>query len=163
MKNISTDKENIALAVNNKYIIIDPLYINDIKLDVEDLAKDNIFNEIRRVIFPYTDTPFAEYIPRKEIFTLEEIEKVHYDMINNADRTMFSTDSGVILFIKEDCFIDFISKFDYDELTDSSKELLNFDYWNYVSSNFDLVDCAIIVSPGINSGVAFDGSGLYKV
>lgn len=163
MKNISTDKEAIELAISNKYIIIDPLYVNDIKLDVQDLAKDNVFSEIRRVVFPYTDTPFAEYISKKEIFTLEEIEKVHYDMIDNADRSMFSTDSGVILFIKEDCFIDFISKFDYDELTDSSTELLNLDYWRSLSKNFDLSDCAIIVSPGIKSGVEFDGSGTYKV
>lgn len=132
-------------------------------VEIPDLAKDNVFNEIRHVIFPYTDTPFAEYICKKEIFTLEEIEKVRYDMIDNADSTMFSTDSGVILFIKEDCFIEFISKFDYDELTDSETELLNLDYWCSISDKFDVFDCAIIVSPGINSGVAFDGSGLYKV
>lgn len=163
MKNISLNKEPIELAVGIKYIVIDALYINEIKLEYQNFISNNIFNEIRNTVFPYTDTPFAEYIAKETAFTVDKIKKVDYDQANPEDKSVFSTDSGVIIFVNEKIFADFISKFDYDELVDSSTELLNIDNWSSISNNFNISDSAIIVSPGINSGVEFDGGGTYKI
>lgn len=163
MKNISLNKEPIELTASIKYIVIDALYINEIRLEVSNLTNDNIFNEIRSTVFPYTETPFAEYIPMESVFTLDKIKKVDYDQIHSDDSSVFSTDSGVIVFVNEKIFIDFTSKFDYDELVDSSTELLNVGYWISIVNDFNLSDTAVIISPGANSGIEFDGSGTYKI
>lgn len=162
MKNISLNKESIELAVDTKYIVIDALYINNIRLEYPDLISNDPFNEIRRKVFPYTDTPFAEYTSREPVFTVDKIKKADYDQ-SDSGGNMFSTDSGVIVFVNEKIFIDFILKFDYDELVDSAAELLNLAYWNSIVKDFKLSDFAIIVSPGVNSEVEFDGSGTYKI
>ncbi|MEN5231571.1 hypothetical protein [Sphingobacterium faecium] len=79
------------------------------------------------------------------------------------DIGVFTTDSGVVIFVNKELFLDFVLKFDYDELLDSSTDLLNLDYWNSVIDNFNLFDVAIIVSPGINTGADYQGSGIYKL
>jgi len=163
MKNISLNKEPVELAVNIKYIVIDALYINEIKLEIENLTKDNILNEIRNSVFPYTDTPFAEYIPMENVFTVDRIKKVDYDQINSGNSNMFSVDSGVIVFINEKIFSNLLLKFDYEELVDSSTELLNVAYWSSTVNDFNLSDTAVIISPGENSSIEFDGSGTYKI
>ncbi len=163
MKNISLNKEPIELAVGIKYIVIDALYINEIKLEIANLTSDNILNKIRSTVFPYTDTPFAEYMPIENVFTVDKIKKVDYDQIISVNSSMFSVDSGVIVFINEKIFINFTSKFDYEELVDSSIELLNVAYWSSIVNDFNFSDTAVIVSPGINSSIEFDGSGTYKI
>lgn len=163
MKNISLNGEPIELSVTIKYIVIDALYINDIRSELGNLNKGNIFSEVRSVVFLYTDTPFAEYIPEEKVFNLDQIKKVDYDKIDMNDIGVFSTDSGVVIFVNKELFVDFVSKFDYDELMDSSTDLLNLDYWNSVIDNFNLFDVAIIVSPGINTGADYQGSGIYKL
>lgn len=163
MKNISLTKEPIELAVSIKYIVIDALYINEIKLEIANLTNDNILNEIRSTVFPYTDTPFVEYIPMENVFTVDKIKKVNYDQIDSDNNSMFSVDSGVIVFINEKIFINFTSKFDYEELVDSPTELLNVAYWRSIVNDFNLSDTAVIVSPGVNSSIEFDGSGTYKI
>ncbi len=163
MKNISLNKEPIELAVGIKYIVIDALYINEIRLECPNLIGDNLLNEIRSTVFPHTDTPLAEYTPLEKVFTVDKIKKVDYNQIDFEDSSVFSTDTGVIIFVNEKIFIDFISKFDFDELVDSSSELLNIANWSSIVEDFNFSDSAIIVSPGVNSGVEFDGSGTYKI
>lgn len=163
MKNISLNGEPIELASNIKYIVIDALYINEIRAQIPNLKKDNIFNEIRSLVFPYTDTPFAEYMPEGTVFSIDKIKKVDYDKIDVEDVSIFSTDSGVVIFVNKDLFIDFASHFDYDELVDSPTDLVNVDYWKSIVSDLDLFDTAIVVSPGINTESEFDGSGTYKI
>lgn len=119
MKNFSLNKESIDLICGIKYIIIDALYINDIKQELSNLKSEDIFDEIRSKVFPYTDTPFSEYIPLKDTFTLNQIKKVDYGQIADGDKTVLSTDSGVLIFINEKVFVDFVSKYDYGELVNS--------------------------------------------
>lgn len=163
MNNVSLNGEPIELSVTIKYIVIDALYINDIRSELGHLKGDDIFNEIRNNVFPYTDTPFAEYIPEEKVFRLDQIKKVDYDKIDVNDIGVFSTDSGVVIFVNKGLFIDFVLKFDYDELVDSPTDLLNLDYWNSIIADFNLFDVAIIVSSGINTDSDFNGSGIYKL
>lgn len=163
MKNISFNKEPIQLKCGIKYIIIDAIYLKDIRKEISNLNIDDIFNEIRNKVFPYTDTPFATYIPRKATFTLGQIKKIDYDQIIDGDKSILSTDSGVLVFINEKILKDFVLKFDYDEFVNSEIELINIAYWNFIVDSYNLLDIAFVVSPGINSGVDFDGSGSYKI
>ena len=65
MNNVSLNGEHIELSVTIKYIDIDALFIIEIRSKLAHLKRDGIFNEIRTIVFPYTDTPFAEYIPEE--------------------------------------------------------------------------------------------------
>jgi len=163
MKNISLNGEPIELSVTIKYIVIDALYINEISAELAHLKRDDIFDEIRNIVFPYTNTPFAEYIPEEKVFNLDQIKNVDHDKIDVNDIGVFTTDSGVVIFANKELFLDFASKFDYDELMDSSTDLLNLDYWNSIIDDFNLFDVALIVSPGINTSADFQGSGIYKL
>lgn len=53
------------MSVTIKYIVIEVLFINEIRSKLAHLKRDGIFNEIRTIVFPYSDTPFAEYIPEE--------------------------------------------------------------------------------------------------
>lgn len=163
MNNVSLNGEPIELSVSIKYIVIDALYINAIRAELAHLKRDDIFNEIRNIVFPYTYNPFGEFIPEEKVFRLDQIKNVDFDKIDVDEISVFSTDTGVVILVNKELFIDFASKFDYDELVDSPTDLLNLDYWNSIIDDFNLFDAAIIVSPGINTGVDFDGSGIYKL
>ncbi len=162
-RNISLNKEPIELECGIKYIIIDALYLNDIRQGLSCLNNNNISDEIRSKVFPYTDTPFAEYTPTTDIFTLNQIKKIDYGQLESVDKSILSTDSGVLIFINEKILIDFVSKYDYGEFVNSETELLNLDYWSSIVNNYNMQEIAVIVSPGINSGVEFDGSGSYRI
>ena len=86
MMNISLNKEPIKVNRNVEYIVIDALYIDDIKEKLLELRKDNIISEIKEKIFPYTDTPFAEYIPKNNEVNLNQIKKV--EIISAAMRSI---------------------------------------------------------------------------
>lgn len=163
MNNVSLNGEPIELSVSIKYIVIDALYINAIRAELAHLKRDDIFNEIRNIVFPYTYNPFGEFIPEEKVFRLDQIKNVDFDKIDVDEISVFSKDTGVVILVNKELFIDFASKFDYDELVDSPTDLLNLDYWNSIIDDFNLFDAAIIVSPGINTGVDFDGSGIYKL
>jgi len=163
MENISLNKKPIQLISGVKYIVIDALYIEDIKKEIPALNSDNILVEIRKKIFPYTDTPFAEYVPLKSTFTLNQIKKVGYNIIKPGDYSALSTDSSVLIFANEEIFLDFVSKFEYHELVNSSVQLLNTNYWYSITAHYSMCDTAIIVAPDVNADVDFDGSGTYRI
>ncbi len=163
MKNISLNGEPVELTVSSKYIVIDALYINDIRSELGHLNKDDIFDEIRKIVFPYTYNPFAEFVPEGKVFRIDQIKSVDFNKIDVDDIGVFTIDSGVVIFVNKKLFLDFVLKFNYDELVDSPTDLLNLDYWNSMIADFNLFDVAIIVSPGINTGADFQGSGIYKL
>ncbi|MEN5086129.1 hypothetical protein ABE426_06635 [Sphingobacterium faecium] len=163
MKNISLNGEPIELSVTIKYIVIDALYINEIRTELAHLKRDDIFDEIRNIVFPYTYNPFAEFVPEGKVFRIDQIKNVDHDKIDVNDIGVFTTDSGVVIFVNKKLFVDFASKFDYDELMDSPTDSLNLDYWNSIIDDFNLFDIALIVSTGINTGTDFQGSGIYKL
>jgi hypothetical protein len=163
MKNFSTNKEAINLKSGTKYIVIDALYINDIRQELSNIREKFKIDEIRSKVFPYTNTPFAKYTPLMDTFTLPQIRKVDFARIDDEEKSVLSTDSGVLIFIAENVFSDFVSKFDYYELVNSEIDLLNTDYWRTMVKNYNMTDVALVVAPGIGSGVDFEGSGTYRI
>lgn len=162
MLNLSLNKEPLVLKKQNHYFIVDALYLNEIKNKLAEIDVANLSNEIREKVFPYTDTPFAEYKANENIFNIEKIRKVDYREVVIRDKS-FSTDTGLIAFIERKLLIDFIVLYKYDELVDSINEVINTHYFKKITANFLLTDIGFILSPGINSGVDFDGSGTYQI
>ncbi|MDO5638147.1 MAG: hypothetical protein Q4G18_13005 [Myroides sp.] len=160
MKNISLHNNNIVLEKDSNYIVIDPLYITEINNNIL-VDKTADFNQVREKCFPYTDTPFTTFKSNLNTFSINRLKKS--DDIDNDNLKLFSIDSGSVIFIKENIFFDFITSFNYDELFESSVDLINKDYWNLISNKYKLNDLGIIVSTGINSAYEFDGSGTYKI
>jgi hypothetical protein len=160
MKNVSTNNESLELSINNQYYIIDALYITDIKNEF--LKANTLPKDIRSVVFPFTDTPFALYKPNNSTFSIKQIIKVEYDEVIVEDLTFFSTDTGLIVFIREDLLIDFLKEFNYDDLVESDNELINEKYWEELISNFEPTDIGLVLSDA-DSESDFDGSGTYKI
>ncbi|MCD0476655.1 hypothetical protein LPB87_19860 [Flavobacterium sp. EDS] len=160
MKNISINNEPLELSIGKSYYIIDALYLNDIKKEL--LSTNSLPEDIREKIFPYTDTPFAQYKSNKNTFFVNQIEKVDYDEVVEGDTSFFSTDTGLIVFVLEDILIEFLKDYNYEDLVDSENELINEDYWNELVSKFNSTDIGLILSD-MNSGNDFDGSGTYKI
>ncbi len=163
MKNISLNGEALKFSVENKYIIIDALYLNDIKEKFSSLDKRNLLKDIKEKIFPFTDTPFAEFIPTKLFFDPGKIKKVDNEELPSNSKNIFSTDTGLIIFIQEKLLKEFLDFYDYEDLVDSPTETINVEYWDKITSNFKLDNIGLLLAPGINSGFDFEGSGTYEI
>ena len=158
MKNISFQDNDIILEKDSNYIVIDPLYISEINNNV--IVETSDFNQIRKDCFPYTATPFTTFKSNLNTFSINRIKRSD-DIDNNLN--LFSIDSGSVIFIKENIFFDFITSFNYNELFESSVDLINQDYWNLITNEYKVNSVGIILSTGINSNYEFDGSGTYKI
>ena len=101
--NISRTGEDITLRSNEYYILIDGLYLNEIKKF--DLDTDNYEKEIRQNILPFTQCPFA-----KIILPGEKLIKFRVDYITSAGNEetneCFSSDTGLLIFISEKIFFE---------------------------------------------------------
>lgn len=161
--NISTSKEPIHLEVGACYIVVDALYIADIKVGLASESGLVAIDDMRQNIFPYTSTPFAEFVPTQEVFHITQICKYESaDLGESVQRSVCSVDSGILMFVKQSVFLDFITSFDYDDLL-SSSTVVDTEYWHAITARFLPTDVAIVVSPGINEGVDFEGGGTYKM
>lgn len=158
MKNVSLQNNDIILEEDSNYIVIDPLYIAEIKDNL--FCKNVDFKRIREDCFPYTDTPFTIFKSNLNTFSISRIKKSD-NMDNNLE--LFSIDSGSVIFIEENIFFDFITYFNYDKLFDSSVDLINQDYWNLITNKYKLNNIGFIISMGVNSIYEFNGSGTYKI
>ncbi len=58
MKNISLNGDPIYLKNGNTYLIIDALYLNDIRLHLANINLNDLKN-VREIIFPYNEFPYG--------------------------------------------------------------------------------------------------------
>jgi len=162
--NTSVNKESINLNKKKKYIVIDGLYLNSIKDELHSIDEKNLYSDIRNKIFPYSDTPFAEFIPRKTEFNINQIKRVPDDSLSlEKENNLFSTDTGLIFFVEVEIFLKFIKIYSYDDLLNSSTDIINKSYLENIFKNFPENSVGILLTPGIGSGVEFVGSGTYKI
>lgn len=163
MKNFSANGEPLGSSIGKSYLLIDALYLNDIRDRIQEINIENLTQEIREKIFPFTDTPFAEYIADTPLFHIERIKKVNYEDFIPGDTSFFSTDTGLLIFVRKEILYQLLDAFDYDQLTGSSKEIINSNYWKLLVSQYDLTDLGLVLSPGIDAGYDLTGSGTYKI
>jgi hypothetical protein len=172
MKNYSIKNENIKLKAGIRYIIIDALYINEIRenfsfTDIkENIINSELLKKIKSDVFSYTYAPWMEYTPNEDIFRVDKIRKAVYESESHDENKLFCTDTSFIFFINKIYFLDFIKKFDYDKILETPLEHileLNIEFWNFLTEGYSYEDIASIVSPGMYRGIDFDGSGLYYI
>jgi hypothetical protein len=160
--NISLNKEDIQLNVG-RYLVVDALYLNEIKEYFKINKVLNSIDDIRKLVFPYTNSPFAEYNSENAVFCIIQIKKIDVEKVDICEKKCFSVDSGLILFLQDSVLYDFLYKYDFEELVESNSEIINMKYWESLVASFDFKSIAAIVSPGIDSGFEFDGSGIYCI
>lgn len=167
MNNISfLNKDCISIKEDELYIVIDSLYLMEIKSNISALEQlDNIdmLSKIRKEIFPYTDLPFAEYHSNSSLFNIEKIKRIEYDEALKTYQKAFSADTGLIVFLNINIFKEFILNFDYDVLVDDSIEIINLEYWNNIANNFAITDVALIYSIEEKDNIEFTGGGVYII
>ncbi|UGU18132.1 hypothetical protein LS482_09655 [Sinomicrobium kalidii] len=163
MNNISTKGENISLKINEIYFVIDALYLDEIKEKIDKLQIDNLEQDIKEIVFPYTDTPFGKFITFENLFEIIRIKKASYDEYRDFNENYFSTDTGLLVIIRKSILIEFAREFNYDDLLDTNMDDINLTYWHEVTRSFEKQDIALILAPGIESDFEFKGSGFYKI
>ena len=165
MANISLSGEDIFLLNGKSYFIIDALYLNDVKDELAGVDIDNLETYMKEKIFPYTETPFAVISlnnsgEERRRIEIKKIKKVEYDDI---DSRCFSTDTGLVVMIERSIFFNLLRHFDYNKLVGGLNEPINRLYWSELEGEHDAYTCGLVLSPGVNSGFDFVGSGLYKL
>lgn len=169
MANISLKGEDIFLKTKNSYFFIDAMYLNDVKNELNSIDYDSIENDIKVKIFPYTETPFALIIigdsgeNKSDGLKQIEINKIKKTGNEEVDNRYFSTDTGLVVIVEKSIFLDFLKHFDYDTLVEGMSQLINISYWTDLEKRFGVYNCGLILSPGVNKGFDFDGSGVYKL
>jgi hypothetical protein len=161
--NFSTNGEPIRIEAGVKYIVIDALYLNDIKEKELEINTIDYWQKVKNELFPYTDFPFAEIVFTTDTLHINQIKKIDYEEFAE-DPNLFSTDTGLILVLKDEILDSFLKKYDYEKLVDCmGSDFVNLAYLQTVADNFNLTDLAIIAAPGIDTDFDFDGSGTYSV
>ncbi|MEM7110682.1 MAG: hypothetical protein AAF519_20805 [Bacteroidota bacterium] len=166
MLNVSTKGEELILKANEIYIVIESLYINDIKREINNLDKENLLSNIKDKVFPfpYTDIPFAMFSTHSESFPISSIIKINYDVIIESEKERcFSTDTGLIVILIPSILEKFVEYYDYEDLVDSMTSPINLDYWSKITSDIAQDEIGLVLAPGIDSGFDFEGSGVYKI
>ena len=163
MKNLSFNKENLILNKGSRYIIIDALYIMDIKKKIKDIQENDWKSYLKVSVFPDTNNPFGEYTSDKTTFETSRIKKVNQYENIASNSLVFCTDSGILIFILESLFWGFAFKFDYDKLVETTIGSINESYLNEITQGYGDLDIGLVLAPGINSGFEFEGSGTYTI
>lgn len=162
MYNISEKGDSIHLN-KGEYIIIDGLYLNDIKIYFESTELGAIsIEDFKKKIFPYNSIPFSiAKFSSDYIFNISQLQKVNYNEISDSYEKYLSTDTGLLIFINKNILQEFIVDYDFDKLVDYSS--LNYQYWSSLYKKFNNKNIGLILSPGLHSEYEFNGSGVYKV
>ncbi|HYD90648.1 MAG TPA: hypothetical protein VEA37_04070 [Flavobacterium sp.] len=162
MRNVSTKGEDIKLISDKCYYVIDALYLNNIKSEIDDLDMRFLDKDVEEKVFPYTEAPFAK-ITGRGLFQVKNIKKIKYEDINPNDKNYFSSDTGLIIFVTEESFLAFLEGYDFNSLVDTIAEDINLNYWDGIASKFSQNALGLILAPGIDSEYEFEGSGIYKI
>lgn len=163
MNNISTNGEPIRIEAGVRYIIIDAMYLNDIKEKELDINSVDYWQNAKDDLFPYTDSPFAVTVFTTDTLHINQIKKNDNEEFAE-DPSLFSTDTGLILILKDEILHSFIKIYDYEKLVDCMvADFLNAAYLQTLAGNFNLTDFAIVMAPGIDTGFDLDGSGIYSI
>ncbi|GAA3915741.1 hypothetical protein GO495_19120 [Chitinophaga oryziterrae] len=164
MNNLSKSGEDINLKTGKHFVIIDVLYVEDIRKEMGNLDLSNLYKEIKDKIFPFAYAPFSRFLNKKPIFPISAIKDGRDEIGVNKDNPLFfSSDTGTLIFIAEDYFTDFISICDYDEIIEAVIPPYKRSFWDSITSRYPAGDIALVASPGLNSGYELVGGGAYKI
>ena len=163
MENISLNGEPLKVDSGCIYVIIDALYLNDIKAALPDTKDSQSLSELRRSVFQHTETPFSERKFDFDILSIDRIKKVLNHDLHKSKHIYFSSDTGLVVVIKKEILFLFIKDYNYEQLVDDAVQPVSIDYWRSVVKALKATDVGLILAPGVESGYEFDGSGTYEI
>ncbi|AFD06142.1 hypothetical protein [Solitalea canadensis] len=161
MENISENGSSLILDAQKSYYVIDALYLSNINEQISSLNLLDLDNEIRMKVFPFTDSPYMKFKPLRNVLSVIEIRQNNETI--KEKKECFDVDSGMIMLIDDKIFIEIVTKFNFGDLVDSQTSLINMVFWKGLTKQFELNQIGIILSPGVDSGYEFVGSGEYKI
>lgn len=166
MNNVSLKGEDLFLSLNTEYLVIDALYLNDIRKSLNEVDIHSL-QDIQQKVFPYNDFPFGVVNTgedRRRIIMIKNIKKETYSNMGKTKGVCyFSSDTGLLVVVAMTAFVEFTKSFDYDQLLDTLTENFNAEYWMKINSHLKEGDVGLIFSPGLRSGFEFDGGGTYSL
>lgn len=169
MRNVSLHSERITLNPGSRYFVIDTLYVNDLaREDLPSVGPDAFIRD-RVFSYPHAQTMFVliDIRERSEelVVHVGDILSVTDEVAEANVDSCFVTDTGLIVFVREENLSDLVSALDFYELVDTNgaHETVDLEYWDRIAGRYHLNDLALMVSPGLDSGYEFVGSGLYMI
>lgn len=147
--NTSFFGEPIQLAKGFFYFVIDALYLNDVVLKSHKVDKENLEHSIRTDVFsfPNTDIPLAKFFTIETTFHPNQLVRIKSNEVTKFKKTLLlDSDTGLLLFIHQDVFLDLIlnSGYDYDNLFSSRTGEFDLSYWSSLTAKYDASYLAII-------------------
>jgi hypothetical protein len=139
---------------------MDALYIDDVKEMIDTLNFDRLHEDIKEKVFPYCPSPFARFMNLNRVFSIKSIKHASR---KDGQGSYFVTDTGLLVFVAESIFADFIRHNDYNQFVDAVASPFNTAYWDKVRLNYPPGSIALVLSPGAYSGYDLAGSGQYKI
>lgn len=163
MANTSLNGEDVLLQKSRTYLVIDALYLDRIKEEIPELNRTQWETELKEKVFPYMESPFGiiELVAGEgqEIIKIANIKQVDDA---DVDSKCFSTDTGLIIILDKSILLDIVKQFEYDKLVDDHGEI-DVAYWSELEIKYADYCLALIMTPGVNKGFDFTGSGIYRL
>lgn len=153
--------ERVELIANERYFVIDPLYLKRIKIH-RMLVAERKWLDLQQVAFPHGENSFALFSSKKSFFAVEMVRD-NTDEDQDPDFRCISVDSGSILFIVLDHMETVLFRLEYDELFSDPISIVSIKHLIDVARNLPKGAVALLLSPGTTSGVDFIGSGSYRL
>lgn len=173
-KALSLDGATLEIQNRSGYVIlIDVLYTSDIKenavrLDVTSGEKSLIEDVIRleEMSFPYGENLIGVLPSPPSLFSLRVeaiISLPDSEEVAKQDRSVFGTDTGLIGIVDAGSFQEFVRHIDYNELVESLDYVDMLAYVSELHNKMGGIYCGFILTPGMDSGYDFMGSGRYRI
>jgi len=123
MTNISLNMEPLELNYGETYLIIDAIYLNEIREANLIVNSQDLLEIIRKEVFPHTDTPFSEYKALQSYFDVNKIKKIESTNVPIDKQSWFSTDTGLLVLVNVQILSQIIVGFSYNKLVDTPFDL----------------------------------------
>lgn len=107
--------KHLPLTPTREYVFIDSLYTDTFKQADSTMLRDTGLAELRPVLFPYTDDPYALFRADAPAFDLARIRYVDASEGETGALNQFCSDSGLILVVEAPCFYSFLHTFDSEQ------------------------------------------------
>jgi hypothetical protein len=161
---ISEDGREISLLKNERFIVMDAMYLDEVRASGITIDYSNFIQEVKHKVFIYNKIPAAGMMsPDDGIMRIEWIRNVDYEEVKDSDESCFCTDTGLLLFIKEDLLQEFTLVFEREHLFDFRIGSLHYEYIQSLLDRFPMGSIGIVLEPGLDTGYDFTGSGCYRL
>jgi hypothetical protein len=152
----------LNLEINCKYVLIDALYINNIKKRIKDIDPNLLIEDYKNIIFPYARFPYAIYNNTSTTFEISRIKRNNYEFDDSNSAIFLDSDTGILIIIKENQLLNFAEKFDFGKLVDSD-DLVNLNYWEEITQDYLETDIGLIAHQLGRNQTDLSGGGEYMV